>query len=839
MIRHLGLIILVAFSVFTSFAQTQTKVDDVTAARFGNRDAASRIYDELEQIEASDDWGDQERQSYFDRIDALYSFFAKYRLYSELESVLDRATKTFTQRDSMANNAYMRKLVSYKAYSLFLRNEYEPGLQYAIQALGLYNEAKDWGKDYSMLCMYIGQAGLSGEAYESAEWFLNEAYKVMTELIDNGLASKNEGYYHILNQRGRLYKRQGKRDLAIGCFEEILNENSTQDIAAYYAMAPQYLAATYIEMGQYEEAINCLSNRRSTSAMTKKSYNQTLAIAYYLANQYDNIATPLANYNNAIYLDATNVILNYSETEREEYLSSITHDLLLTNIWMLDKVPSLAEEVFDANLFCRSISIAVNSALLEATKGTPERERLNALRKSFYAKSTPTDSLDNLYLEICSLENQMLRSNQDILYSIIGKVGSWKEVSSLMGDNDVMVTYCFYPRVENDETISMYGAFVARKQDEIPHFVQLCSEDDVESIFFNQNPDAEFLSDLYNSDKAITIYNFLIKPLEPYFKGASNIYYSTVGLLSTVSFDALTDKTGTRVKDKYNLVYLSSPMEIKDGARWNSSNDLVAFGAPSFNLPSVEMAAKSDSYTSFSGMDISKAMSMRSEVLRGSWAELPGTKAEIEQIVSLINKSKGNAIGYVDENASEEAFKSMNGNSPEIIHIATHGFAITDDEQYDNNGFAQSMIGINEKSTYMLMSGLILSGGNNIWRGIEIPVGVEDGILTSDEIRQLDLSNTQLVVLSACDTGRGIIDSINPIEGVWGLQRAFKQAGVKTILMTLWKVPDATTAMFMEEFYKQLLIGITVRQAVKKAQDYLIANGADDPFYWAAFVVLD
>ncbi len=133
-------------------------------------------------------------------------------------------------------------------------------------------------------------------------------------------------------------------------------------------------------------------------------------------------------------------------------------------------------------------------------------------------------------------------------------------------------------------------------------------------------------------------------------------------------------------------------------------------------------------------------------------------------------------------------------------------------------------------------SGIVLAGGNLAWRGEKIPDGVEDGILTADEISRLDLSDTELVVLSACETARGHID---PIEGVWGLQRAFKQAGVKTILMTLWKVSDNVTAMFMEQFYKHLMKGKTVRQSVKMAQDYLISNGASDPFYWAPFVVLD
>jgi CHAT domain-containing protein len=161
---------------------------------------------------------------------------------------------------------------------------------------------------------------------------------------------------------------------------------------------------------------------------------------------------------------------------------------------------------------------------------------------------------------------------------------------------------------------------------------------------------------------------------------------------------------------------------------------------------------------------------------------------------------------------------------------------ISNQTQYDNSQYAQSVNGISEKNTYMTWTGLVFSGGNNAWKGFRIPNNVEDGILTADEISRLDLSSTQLVVLSACETARGHID---PVDGVWGLQRAFKQAGVSTILMTLWKIPDSTTSIFMEQFYQALVDGLSVRSAVKKAQKYLIYNGASDPFYWAPFVVLD
>ena len=157
-------------------------------------------------------------------------------------------------------------------------------------------------------------------------------------------------------------------------------------------------------------------------------------------------------------------------------------------------------------------------------------------------------------------------------------------------------------------------------------------------------------------------------------------------------------------------------------------------------------------------------------------------------------------------------------------------------QQYDNSPFAQSRTAFTPNGNYMMWSGLVLAGGNNAWQCKPLPKGVEDGILTADEISRLDLSHTRLVVLSACETARGHIDNT---DGVWGLQRAFKQAGAGTIVMTLWKVSDETTCMFMTEFYRQLANDLNTRQALKRARTYLIEQGATDPYYWAAFVAMD
>jgi CHAT domain-containing protein len=135
----------------------------------------------------------------------------------------------------------------------------------------------------------------------------------------------------------------------------------------------------------------------------------------------------------------------------------------------------------------------------------------------------------------------------------------------------------------------------------------------------------------------------------------------------------------------------------------------------------------------------------------------------------------------------------------------------------------------------LLRSGLAFAGANSAWRGDSIPNNWEDGILTSQEISQLNLTHTDLVVLSACETALG---DIKGSEGVFGLQRAFKMAGVQTLIMSLWKVPDTQTSQLMQCFYKYWLGGMTKHDAFKKSQNE-IRKANPNPYYWAAFVMVD
>ena len=434
----------------------------------------------------------------------------------------------------------------------------------------------------------------------------------------------------------------------------------------------------------------------------------------------------------------------------------------------------------------------------------------------------------------------LLRNNPEITNAILSNIGFWKRVRDNLNENEASVMFCYVPELSDANTATGYfGAFITMPEDTVPRLVKLGNVDDVEDLFYNLNPSTEFISQLYSDETAKRLYEMLWAPLQPYLGSADRIYYSTCGTLGMINHEALVNNEGTRIGFEKEMIYLSSPTLINQFNIYGDEIDVdiaALFGDPSFNLNIDDMERLSAQFLVYSGNESEDFTALRGELMRDGWSQLPGTKKEIQNIVDILNTNGIISHSYIGESATEESVKALSGQSPSILHFATHGFVILNQSQYDASAFAQSMTGLNERSAYMLRSGLVLSGGNNAWMGVDIPEGVEDGILTAEEISRLDLSNTKLVVLSACDTGRGHVD---PVEGVWGLQRAFKQAGVESILMTLWKIPDQTTALFMEKFYEQLLAGRGLRQSVKDAQRYLIKNGATDPFYWAAFVALD
>jgi CHAT domain-containing protein len=263
-----------------------------------------------------------------------------------------------------------------------------------------------------------------------------------------------------------------------------------------------------------------------------------------------------------------------------------------------------------------------------------------------------------------------------------------------------------------------------------------------------------------------------------------------------------------------------------------TNNSISLFGDATFSMDSLSMVKQKSSeenISSFYSSVVSRGES------RDAWLSLPGTAGEIKDIKELFEKYNVKALLFAQQKATEEQFKLLSGHSPSVIHLATHGFFLPDPSKKIKEGFAiEGQNALQLAGDPMLRSGIVLAGVNRVWSGQSPIEGCEDGIVTAYEISQLDLRNTDLVVLSACETALG---DIKGTEGVFGLQRAFKLAGVKNMILSLWKVPDAETAELMKGFYTYYLQGNTARDALGKAQQDM--RKKYKPFYWAAFVLIE
>jgi CHAT domain-containing protein len=214
---------------------------------------------------------------------------------------------------------------------------------------------------------------------------------------------------------------------------------------------------------------------------------------------------------------------------------------------------------------------------------------------------------------------------------------------------------------------------------------------------------------------------------------------------------------------------------------------------------------------------------------------LPGTRVEGEAV--------GRSLGVrplLDGAALEGRVKSSS-RSPKILHLATHGFFLPD-QPFDPDREPLDLMGDPGREfgrlrgplpeNPMLRSGLALAGANTWLHGGTPPESAEDGLLTAEDVSGLDLRSTELVVLSACETGLG---QVHVGEGVFGLRRAFMLAGAKTLVMSLWKVPDEATRELMEDFYQRLMAGGGRAEALRQAQLAMRAK-YPDPYYWGAFI---
>lgn len=358
-----------------------------------------------------------------------------------------------------------------------------------------------------------------------------------------------------------------------------------------------------------------------------------------------------------------------------------------------------------------------------------------------------------------------------------------------------------------------YGAIITRKDWPKPKLISLTDHPTLKFFFENNTHYTK------NAQVGFQLYQLVWQPLEPYLKGIDRIHLSPDGLLHQVSFGGIfIDSTAKNtLNQRYDFFYYSNLRDwVQKQNNITKKQHYLTIGNPSFDSSQFKEKINSNSSNYY-------------------FADLPGTKEEINIINNQILNKKKNLISLEGKSANENKLKKhLINKTVSHIHLATHGFFFPKPKDQVQNDELELSIGdrYRRSPNPFHRTGIVLSGVNNSWTSLASNLEVEDGIITAAEIATLDLFDTQLVVLSACNTGRGDIEDG---EGVFGLQRAFKVAGVKNTLISLWKVPDQQTKFILKYFYKYLLKGKTPQLALLKAQKKM--RKKFPPYYWAGFVL--
>lgn len=691
--------------------------------------------------------------------------------------------------------------------------------------------------DYASFIDNIAEFYKITENYAAAEPLLKQALQIR----EQALGKFHSDYVHSLNNVAMLYLNFNKDDSAKIMFKEALEIDKklgNQEQPDYFTILSN-LGLLFYDQSNSVESIN------------------------YLKTACDGIKTYLKG--GVIYLSEKELQL-FVKTENSTFEGFKSVALNTFN-------DSLIQSSFNSDLLLKSIGLqnitSLQNTLASSKDSTIQRKYGDylGLRKQITLESEKSDSaredISKLESQANDLEKDLMRLSPEFQKAVKSNSITWQDVQKKLKPNEAAIEYTdfnFWDKRWTDSTY--YAAYVIRNTSG-PKMIKLCelkqlkaefkSFDSLENVDPNkrqENYDAkydDYINQLYYSNRsgASGLYKLLWQPLDSLLQGVKIVYYAPSGLMNLINLGAVQCPDNKVLSQKYQLHLLASTRDITDYHPTDISNgNMLLYGGIQYAMDEDQLKDSSNQYATrgFSYM----MGTTRSGGQLKELEYLDGSYAEEESIAALAKESNISCTALSGFGANEASFKyyasEKRAPSPTIVHISTHGFFFPDppaQKPRDNNLDSKFFV---SSSNPLLRCGLFMAGANYTIMNPDsaaLPEGIhEDGILTGAEISNTNLRQTKLVVLSACETGLGKIDDN---EGVYGLQRAFKMAGAQDIIMSLWKVNDQATKLFMTTFYQYVFKDkMNVYDAFAKTQASMRAMPQyQNPYYWAAFVLME
>ncbi|MEZ4944634.1 MAG: CHAT domain-containing tetratricopeptide repeat protein [Cyclobacteriaceae bacterium] len=724
--------------------------------------------------------------------------------------------------EKSTKTAPTQKLLSDIYYTI---GDYEKAETYIQRALE--SQEKQFGRNHVEVAKSLSQLALikfyKGDNPVVVEKLLLEAKDIMGAK----LGKENPQYADILKNVAILNISQGKYDIAFSSLTQAENIWRTKTGSKNNINAASIYSLTgdvYYQIRNYDKAEDFYNQSK---AIYDRSFSKShpeyvkvlskLAKVYYMEKDYKrakkNIEEALSNYEDFLkrYFPAL------SEREKAKYWNTIKPDFEFYNtlaFGQLEDFKDLSGKVYNYQLLTKALLLSSSIKMKERILNSQDEDLKASYGEWVQKKELLTNALSmstqqleengidptSLGNEVEKLEKQLSEKSELFSQDFENKRITYENVQKSLGKNDValeMVRYRYYDHVFTDSVI--YVALYLRNDNARPKAVALPEGHRMETRFFKyyRNCITGKIADQYS-------YGVFWEPVQSKIGQYSTLFLSPDGVYNQLNLEAIPTPDGKYVIDNSNIVIVSNTKDlylrkIKSKTE-GSSNTATMFGNPTFYITASN----------------------------GNIPSLPGTEKEVAQLQVLLNNQGWKTDEYTEASASEEQLKEVD--SPKIFHIATHGF-------YTPDNTADNTIGENEAERTenpLLKTGLLLKGAGDLLDKTKYNYNIESGILTAYEAMNLNLDKTDLVVLSACETGLG---EISNGEGVYGLQRAFLVAGAKTLIMSMFKVDDAATQKLILNFYRKWLSTGNLRQSFTDAKIELRTE-YPDPIYWGAFMMI-
>jgi CHAT domain-containing protein/Tfp pilus assembly protein PilF len=719
-------------------------------------------------------------------------------------------------------------------------------------------------------------------------------YKEAIDIREKVLGKEHPKYLITLNNLANLYEVTGQYERAETLYKESLAIRAQKPGKDHpdYAGGLQSLAILYTDRKQYEKAepllLEAKAIREKVNGVNHPEYAgllNNLANVYAGKNEYADAES--------CYLQSKEIrknILGIRHPEYQESLQSLTdfywqthrletarayllendqaeNDLLVKASrhlserelslyvrkfeYALDRNFSFARNQSDLEGLCFNDLLFYKGFLLNASakisnltltdSGTTE---MLQLLKSYerrlaaeYAKPlTEQQGVEDLERKADNLNKNLTRAVSE--FSRATRPVTWQEVQQKLHPGEAAVEFVHYRLIDPQPTDSIMYAALLLLPGKKPVFVPLFEEKQLDALLHTTGKSKTEQIDALYSGKSL--YELLWHPLEPQLAGVRTVYFSPSGLLHRLNLGAVPVNENV-LAEHYHLIELNSTRQLVVGDNTASdAREAVLYGGIEYDLDSVAISGAvknidAGSLVSPRGFNFASA---DSTLRAGTWNYLKWTDVEVGTTEAVLSDAGFHPTVLRKHAATEESFKNIGAGrpSPRILHVATHGFFFPDPKKTPNTkGTGKDPI-FKISDQPMMRAGLVLADGNYAWKnGKPFHPGYEDGILTAYEISQMNLRNTELVVLSACETGLG---DIQGNEGVYGLQRAFKIAGAQYLIMSLWQVPDFHSQELMTAFYSHWITDKMSIPAAFEAAQKTMREKYKAPFLWAGFILV-